>query len=357
MNTPLTPSDWFAPLLGGIRGGDRRGSNPRPPLEPQSFLLCSDPSYCVAACGINKGNSARHEAESPTLSGCVLASIAAALLPRGGRTQDTTERASIQVMATVRVEMVERIARHAAMERNLPWRFGELRAEAFRAVRGAAPGARGRAASAGLSPEQTERLVKRLMVRAAREAVRDAAEGMEALPPGAAEPTPEQMGAAFAAYSVKEWDGLIAHMDSAHVRALWAFVREHGEGRKAEAVEGRLIEREVALWLQENRRRIVGHVQDPYLAVLSKERAREANRRGEGRGMAERSSERNVARALTKEDKKIGRVLKVSPYEVKTWRKRAERYPFEEYRADHPCQELGEAFINYWSMIRRPYQR
>jgi hypothetical protein len=75
--------------------------------------------------------------------------------------------------------------------------------------------------------------------------------------------------------------------------------------------------------------------------------------------VAEQSSDRSIARRLTKRDEQTGRVMKVSRDEVKTWRERMERLPYDEFAADKTDVEVtsGAAFVEYLTMIRKKYQR
>jgi hypothetical protein len=99
-----------------------------------------------------------------------------------------------------------------------------------------------------------------------------------------------------------------------------------------------------------------------YWAGYWHEQARQANRVGKGhpangRSVAELSSDRNIARRLTKRDEQTGREMKVNDREVKRWRERMEKQPYEQYAAAKTDDELmsGAAFIDYYTMIRRKH--
>lgn len=256
----------------------------------------------------------------------------------------------------------------AAVESRRPWRVKDLREKALEACRTAGD----HASSSGLSREQTSELVGRCIYGQVLKAGR----GMDALPPGQNKPTPGQIRAALSAFSVEQWIGLLGSMDRTGTEALLSHVRRHaGElkerlgARKVEVIEARAIMRETALWLGENRDKLVP-VSDVYWAIVLPDLADEANlaratnREGSGRpakggSVAELGSYRSIARRLSKHDERTGREMKVSRDQVKEWRERAKRSPYEEYAADKTADEVrtGAALLEYWAMIRTKYQR
>jgi hypothetical protein len=76
--------------------------------------------------------------------------------------------------------------------------------------------------------------------------------------------------------------------------------------------------------------------------------------------MAELSSDSSIARRLTKRDEQTGHEMKVGDREVKRWRERMKRLPFEQYAADVEAddpEKRATAFIDYYMTIRTKYQR
>jgi hypothetical protein len=79
-----------------------------------------------------------------------------------------------------------------------------------------------------------------------------------------------------------------------------------------------------------------------FASVLHVVRTHQAMREGrapeargsKGRSLAEGGGERATAERLTKRDEVIGREMKVTPYMVRQWRKRAEELPFDEFEGD-----------------------
>jgi hypothetical protein len=74
----------------------------------------------------------------------------------------------------------------------------------------------------------------------------------------------------------------------------------------------------------------------------------------------ELGSNRAIARRLTKRDEQTGREMKVDDREVKRWRERMEKLPFEQYTAEVGADDedkRGPALIDYLTMIRAKYQR
>jgi hypothetical protein len=122
--------------------------------------------------------------------------------------------------------------------------------------------------------------------------------------------------------------------------------------------------RDTDLWLRENRSKVVP-ISDVYWSLLWPELARQANREGKGhpatgRSVAELSSNRSIAQQLSKRDEQTGCAMKVSRYEIRRWRARAERLPFEQYAADVGAdddEKRAAAFVDWLTMIRKKYQR
>jgi len=246
-------------------------------------------------------------------------------------------------------------------------------------------------ARSGLSREQAYELLDSQRIK---EQVLKTDGEMEALPPGQSKPTPEQIETALEAFSVKQWTpverwppielsppmerwpiieyryGLMESVGLVDVEALLSYIREHaGElkqrlgARKVEAIERRAIERSRKLWLAENRTTLEPR-SDPYWALFFRDQAHEANCAGKGhpatgRSVAELSSDRALARRLTKRDEQTGREMNVSPYQVKQWLARMEELPFEQYATEIGAddeEKRGAAFIDYLT-IHKKHQR
>jgi hypothetical protein len=256
-----------------------------------------------------------------------------------------------------------KLARMAAVESGRPWRVEDLRAKALGAYRSAAS----RAASLGLPDKQASALVRGSVY----EEVLQAGKGMRALPPDQAKPTLEQIETALHAFTTEQWIILIDGFDQTATTALLSYMRREPDelkhrlgARKAERIEGRAIMRDTDLWLRENRSKVVP-ISDVYWSLLWPDLARQANREGKGhpatgRSVAELSSNRSIARHLSKRDEQTGREMKVSRYEIRRWRAWAERLPFEQYAADVGAdddEKRAAAFIDWLTMIRKKYQR
>jgi len=167
-------------------------------------------------------------------------------------------------------------------------------------------------------------------------------------------------------WPVKEYRyGLMESVGQEEVEALLDHIRRNGhdlkgkiDARKLEAIEGRAIERSTKLWLAENRSRLVP-VSDVYQVWTWRALVREANvrdkgRPAKGRSLAEQGNALSIARRLTKLDKQIGREMKVTDYEVRQWRERMEKLPFEQFAADRGAadeESRAVALIDYWTMI------
>src|SRR5215203_156792 len=262
-----------------------------------------------------------------------------------------------------RDQILEDIARNVAFESRHPWRVEELRAKAVEAYETAEP----LPASLGLSRAQ----VYKRMLQRINDQVKMAAEGMDRLPPGQREPTPEQTIAALEAFSIEQWIDLIGSLDQTDTGALLSHIRQYANAlkqrlgaKKVARIEGRAIMRDVDLWLRENRSKVVP-ITDVYWSLPWPELVRQANREGKGhpatgRSVAELSSDRSIARLFSKRDEQTGHEMKVSPYEVKRWRERVERLTYEQYLVDVGAddeEKRGFAFIDYHAMIRKKHQR
>ena len=253
------------------------------------------------------------------------------------------------------------IANTAAVESRRPWRVEQLQVKALEAYRMATR----HAASSGLSHEQaSERVRRRIYAQ-----VLKAGGEIDALPPGQSKPTPEQIETALEAFTVEQWTpveqwpplalsppmegwpiveyryGLMESVGRAEVEALLAHIRGDkgdlkrriGAGKLGD-IEGAAIMRHIELTLPEERSKLVP-ISDAYWADFWPELAREANREGrghpaKGRSVDEQSSDRSIAKHLTKRDVQTGREMKVSAYQVKTWRERRERVPLEKFDGD-----------------------
>jgi hypothetical protein len=266
-------------------------------------------------------------------------------------------------MASIPPEKLTSIARDVAFELRLQWRVERLQAKALEAY----PTALRRAANSGLPREQVDRLMHQRIY----ETVRNAAKGMEALPPDESKPTPEQIETALEAFSIEQWVTLIDGLDQTDTRALRSYIEQHaGElkqrlgARKVGRIEERAIMRDIDNWLKENRDKLVP-ISDPHWAASWREQARQANRVGKGhtstgQSIADLSSDISIARRLTKRDEQTGREMKVDDREVKRWLEQMERLPFEQYAADVEAddpEKRAAAFIDYYTTIRKKYQR
>jgi hypothetical protein len=265
-------------------------------------------------------------------------------------------------MASIPPEKLTSIARDVAFELRLQWRVERLQAKALEAY----PTALRRAANSGLPCEQVDRLIHQRI----HEIVRNAGKGMEALPPDESKPTPEQIETALEAFSIEQWITLIDGLDQTDTRALCSHIEQHaGEleqrlgARKVRRIENRALIRDTDLWLRENRSKLVP-ISDVFWANVWREQARQANRIGQGhpakgRSIAELGSDRKIARRLTKRDEQTGREMKVDDREVKRWRERMERLPYEKFAADNADDDVMSrtTLIDYWTMIRKKHQR
>jgi hypothetical protein len=251
--------------------------------------------------------------------------------------------------------VLESIARAVAFKSRLLWRVEELREEAAKAYDRPEPPS----ASLGLPREQ----VSKWKLRQIYERVEEAAGRMDTLPPDQSEPTPSHIEAALGAFSTEQWIVLINGLDQTGTRALLAHIRKDADG-KGERIVGRVIMRDTAFWLAQNRSKLVP-ISDPYWAAFWREQARQANREGRGlpaseRSVIEQASDRSVAERLFKVDGQSGREMKVSPYEIRKWRERMEKLSFEAFAAEVGAddeEERAAAFVAWLSMIRRRHQR
>jgi hypothetical protein len=207
------------------------------------------------------------------------------------------------------------VADAVAFESGRPWRVEDLRKKALEACRTAMQ----HAARAGLSRVQVYGRMRRSIYQQVLKASRE----MDALPPGQRKPTPEQIEMALESFSAEQWMTLIDGLDQTGVQALLSHIRQdtgelkqrHRE-RKIGRIEGRAIMRDTDLWLRENRSKVVP-ISDVYWSLLWPELARQANREGKGhpatgRSVAELSSNRSIARHLSKRDEQTGCEMKVS---------------------------------------------
>jgi hypothetical protein len=289
------------------------------------------------------------------------------------------------MMASVPPEMLARIAAAAAVEWGRPWRVEDLRMKALAAYRTAMR----RTVNSGLSREQASAHQRKLI----DEQVSKAGREMDPLPFGQSKPTPRQIETALRSFTVEDWTpvepwppielspplegwpiiearyGLMESVGRVEVEALLDHIRrDTGDlkrkigTRKMEAIEGVAIMRHVELSLPGDRL-MLDPVSDVYWSLLWLELAREANRQGRGlpargRSVIEQANNRNTAKRLSKVDAQTRREMKVSPYEVRKWRERAERLPYEEFVADVGAdEEKRAAFVNYYTMIRKKHRR
>jgi hypothetical protein len=266
-------------------------------------------------------------------------------------------------MNSIPSEKLASIVIAAAVESRRPWRVEQLWLTARRSTVRFPDSA----ATSGLSREQATELVRGRIY----EQVLKAGGMIDALPPGQSKPTPEQIDAALDAFGIEQWIGLIDSLDQVSVQALLSHIRQdtdelkqrHG-ARKVERIEGHAILRDTKLWLAENRGKLVP-ISDVYWAHFWREQASQANREGRGhagnrRSVAELSSDRSLARRLSKRDKQIDHEMTVSPYEIKMWRERAAKISYERFAAEAGAndeEERAAAFITWLSMIRTKHQR
>jgi hypothetical protein len=290
-------------------------------------------------------------------------------------------------MASIPPEKLARIAAAAAVEWGRPWRVEDLRMKALAAYRAAMR----RTVNSGLSREQASAHQRKLIYEQVSKAGRE----MDPLPFGQSKPTPRQIETALGSFTVEDWTpvepwppielsppmegwpiiearhGLMESVGRVEVEALLDHIRrDTGDlkrkigTRKLEAIEGVAIMRHVELSLPDDRS-MLNPVSDVYWSLLWPDLARQANREGKGhpatgRSVAELSSNRSIARHLSKRDEQTGREMKVSRYEIRRWRARAERLPFEQYAADVGAdddEKRAAAFIDWLTMIRKKYQR
>jgi hypothetical protein len=279
-------------------------------------------------------------------------------------------------------EIVDDVADAVAFELGLPWRVKDLRVEALRAYQTATQ----RAARSGLSRKQVHGQMRPRI----RERVSKTGSKMDALPPGQSKPSPEQIETALEAFSIRQWTpvepspplegwpiieyryGLMESVSLVEVEALLSYLRQNSgdlkqrfDARTIEAIEGRAIVRHTELSLPEDRSKLVC-ITDPYWANVLPDLAREANRRGRGHPTKGRSlveeltTYKGLARHLTKTDEQTGREMNVSRHEVERWIERAEKLLYEQFAAEKGAdteEERAAAFIDYWTMIRKKYQR
>jgi hypothetical protein len=254
------------------------------------------------------------------------------------------------------------VADTVAFKSGRPWRVEDLRKKALEACRTPESSA----ASLGLPDERSSAHQRGLISKQ----VKEAAKGMDALPPSQEKPTPEQIETALEAFSIERWFTLIEGIDQTSTAALLAHIRREPDelklrfgARKVRCIVERAIMRDTDHWLKENRYKLVP-ISDPFWAGCWPEQARQANRVGEGhtatgRSIVELSSDSSIARRLTKRDEQTGREMKVDDREVKRWRERMERLPFEQYAAgvEADPEKRAAAFIDWLIMIRKKYQR
>jgi hypothetical protein len=254
------------------------------------------------------------------------------------------------------------IARSVAFELRLPWRVEQLRQEAAKAYETAER----RAARSGLPPKQTDELIRRFIYAQ----VKKAGEGMEGLPPGEENPAPERIEAALRTFTAEQWKILVEGFGQADVEALLSFIQLDADRLKQRLgpkelgrIEERARLRENILWVENNRSTLVP-ISDPYWADVLREEARQENleRRGhpaKGVSVSEEASDRSLARLLSKRDEQTDREMRVSPYEIKRWRERAESLTYEQYLVDVGAddeEKRAVAFIDYHAMIRKRHQ-
>jgi len=255
------------------------------------------------------------------------------------------------------------IARDVAFELRLPWRVEQLRVIALEAN----PTAKHRAEKSGLSRKQADERVRQLIYGEVSKFGKE----MDALPPGEERVTPEQIETALEAFTSVEWRSLVKDFALEEADTVCSYVDDNrrrligtfGSG-KVYAVIGATARRGTELWLGEKRSKLVP-ISDPYLALVLRDLAREVNCKGKGhsakgRSVDELTSDRALARRLTKRDEQTGREMKVSPYQVKQWRERMEELSFEQYAAEVGAddeEKRAAAFIDYLTMIRKKPQR
>ena len=114
-------------------------------------------------------------------------------------------------------EITRDVADEVAFESGRPWRVEDLRAEALEAYRTAER----RAASAGLSGEQTSKLVR------VYEQVLKAGREIDALPPGQTTRTPGQIATALAAFSTEQWRSLAETFHLEEADCVISFIDRH----------------------------------------------------------------------------------------------------------------------------------
>lgn len=249
------------------------------------------------------------------------------------------------------------VVRKVAFELGRPWRIEELRAKALEAYQTVEPPS----AVLGLPRAQ----VDEWMLRRICEHVMQAGERMDALPPREEKLAPERIEAALGTFTSEQWGSLLEGFGQVEVEALLSFIRQDADrlkqklgAREVGRIEERARLRENVLWV-ENNRSTLEPISDPYWAHVLREDARQENleRKGhpaKGVSVSEETSERNLARLLSKRD------IKVSPYEVGQWLKRVRQLSFEQYVAEVGAddeEKRAVAFIEYWTMIRRKHQR
>jgi hypothetical protein len=261
-------------------------------------------------------------------------------------------------------EIARDVADDVAFDSGRLWRLEDLRKKA----RESCQTVESSAASLGLPDEGASALQRGLISKQ----VMKTAKGMDALPPNQEKPTPEQIETALEAFSIERWITLIDGLDQTGTAAFLAHIRRESDelkqrfgARKVGRIEERAIMRDIDHWLRDNRDKLVP-ISDPYWAGSWREQARHANRivgkghTATGRSIAELSSDSSIARRLTKRDEQTGREMKVDDREVKRWRERMERLPFEQYAADVEAddpEKRAAAFIDYYTTIRKKYQR
>ncbi len=152
-------------------------------------------------------------------------------------------------------------------------------------------------------------------------------------------PSDEQIKDALETFCVEEWKSLIEGFDYREALKLGNYIEAHRgeleqapEWRKYERVDVTARERRIVLALSHPKARLIG-VTDPFWDAVWQEMSRIKNLEGaprpsERRSWSEMTSERAIAEALSE------RGYTVTPYQVKKWRERMEREPFEEFDGD-----------------------
>jgi hypothetical protein len=227
---------------------------------------------------------------------------------------------------------IEDAARRVAVDLGLPWKLRELREHGLRGVDKALRSGR----KSGLSfPQQIQRHINE-EVRKGGKSMR----GQEKAQGGKWRlPANERIKDALNTFSVEEWKGLIAVFGYKEARKLGSYLKAHREEHEYSPARKKYVsvdifarERRMVLQLNKSKAKLIG-ITDPFWDVHWQEKSRARNLEGaprpsERRSWSEMTSERAIAEALS------GPGYTVTPYQVKKWRERMEREPFEEFDGD-----------------------